>query len=48
MHDYSSNLEESIFISHIHGKASMWWDQLKNIKHIDEKRIPWKKFNKYL
>jgi hypothetical protein len=25
----------------------MWWDQLKQVKHIDEKRISWREFKKY-
>jgi hypothetical protein len=29
LHDYSSNLEARISIYHLQGKASIWWDQLK-------------------
>ena len=25
----------------------MWWDQLKQVEHINENRITWKKFKKY-
>jgi hypothetical protein len=25
----------------------MWWDQLKQVEHINESRITWKQFNKY-
>jgi hypothetical protein len=25
----------------------MWWDQLKQAKHLDEKRISWRKFKGY-
>jgi hypothetical protein len=25
----------------------MWWDQLKQSKHIDEKRISWRQFKEY-
>jgi hypothetical protein len=41
LHDYPSNVEEIIATYHIQGKASMWWDRLKNIKCIYEKRILW-------
>jgi hypothetical protein len=44
LHSYSSNLEAMISIYHLQGKASMWWDQLKQVKHINEKRISWRKF----
>jgi hypothetical protein len=25
----------------------MWWDQIVQVKNIDEKRITWRKFKKY-
>jgi hypothetical protein len=25
----------------------MWWDQLKQVEHVNESRITWKKFKKY-
>jgi hypothetical protein len=39
LHDYSSNAEARIAAYHLQRKASMWWDQLKQVKHFDEKRI---------
>jgi hypothetical protein len=47
LHDYPSNVEAKIATYHLQGKSSMWWDQLKQTKHIDEKRISWKQFKKY-
>jgi hypothetical protein len=41
LHDYPSHVEARIAVYHLQGKASMWWDQLKQVKHIDEKRISW-------
>jgi hypothetical protein len=29
LHNFSSNLEARIASYHLHGKAAMWWDQLK-------------------
>jgi hypothetical protein len=29
------------------GNMSMWWDQLKQVEHINENRITWKQFKKY-
>jgi hypothetical protein len=46
-HSYSSNLEAMIAIYHLHENTSMWWDQLKQVKHIDEKIISWNEFKKY-
>jgi hypothetical protein len=44
LHKYSSNLEARIDTYHLHGKTIMWWDQLKQVKHINERRITWKQF----
>jgi hypothetical protein len=46
LHNYSSNLEAKISTYHLHGKVSMWWDQLKQVEHINENRITWKQFKK--
>jgi hypothetical protein len=42
LHNYSLNLEKRISIYHLQGKTSMWWDQLKQFKNIDQMRISWK------
>jgi hypothetical protein len=42
LHNYSSNLEAIIATYHLHEKAAMWWDQPKQVEHINEKRITWK------
>jgi hypothetical protein len=47
LHNYSSNLEAKISTYHLHGKSAMWWDQLKQVEHINESRISWKNFKKY-
>jgi hypothetical protein len=47
LHNYSSQEEGRIAIYQLKGKASMWWDQLVQVKHIDEKKITWRQFKKY-
>jgi hypothetical protein len=47
LHNYSSNLEARISTYHLHGKDAMWWDQLKQVEHVDERRITWKQFKNY-
>jgi hypothetical protein len=46
LHNYSSNLEAKIATYHLQGKAAMWWDQLKQVEHVNESKITWKQFNK--
>ena len=48
LHDYSNNLEARIAIYNIQGKDSMWWEQLKKVKHINEKQIYWDEFSNYI
>jgi hypothetical protein len=47
MHKYSSNQEAKIATYHLHGKDVVWWDQLKQVEHVNESRITWKQFKKY-
>jgi hypothetical protein len=42
LHNYSSNLEARISTYHLHKKDAMWWDQLKQVEHVNESRITWK------
>jgi hypothetical protein len=39
LHNYSSWEEGRISIYWLEGKTSMWWDQLMQVQHIDEKNI---------
>jgi hypothetical protein len=31
----------------LNGRASMWWEDLRNVKGIREKELSWGKFEKY-
>jgi hypothetical protein len=47
LHDYPSRLETIISTYHLQGKETMWWDHLKKVKNLDEKRVSWRKFKGY-
>jgi hypothetical protein len=47
LHNYSSHAEGRIAIYQLKGKASMWWDQLVQVQHIEEKSVTWREFKKY-
>ena len=47
LHNYSSHAEDIISIYQLKEKASMWWDQLVQVKHIKEKSVTWREFKKY-
>ena len=41
-HDYSKNLKSQIAIFNLNGKASIWWEYLRNVKGFHEKELSWK------
>jgi hypothetical protein len=47
VHDYSENLKARIAIFNLNGKASIWWEDLRNVKGVHEKDLSWKQFEKY-
>jgi hypothetical protein len=47
VHDYK-NLKVQIAIFYLNGKASIWWEDIMNVKGIHEKDLSWKKIDKYL
>jgi hypothetical protein len=47
LHDYPSQVEVIIDTYHLQGKESMCWDQLKQVKNMNEKRILWRQFKGY-
>jgi hypothetical protein len=48
VHDYSEKLNTQIAIFNLNGKASIWWEEIRNLKGIHEKAFSWKQFDKYL
>jgi hypothetical protein len=48
VHDYSENLKSQITIFNLNGKASIWWEDLRNVKGIHEKELSWKQFENIL
>jgi hypothetical protein len=40
-------LKARIAIFNLNGKASIWWEDLRNVKGIHEKDLSWKQFEKY-
>jgi hypothetical protein len=47
LHDYPSWVESIIVTYYLQGKATMWWDRIKQAKNLDEKRISWRQFKGY-
>jgi hypothetical protein len=47
VHDYFENLKARISMFNLNGKASIWWEDLRNVKGVHEKDLTWKQFEKY-
>ena len=42
VHDYSGNMKARVAIFNMNGRASIWWEQLRQVKKINDKKIVWK------
>ena len=40
-------MKERVEIFNLNGRASIWWDHLRQVKKINERNIVWKRFKKY-
>ena len=40
-------MKARISIFNLNGRASIWWEHLRQVKKINERRIVWKQFKKY-
>jgi hypothetical protein len=41
------NLKARVATFNLNGKASIWWEDLKNVKGIHEEDLSWERFEKY-
>jgi hypothetical protein len=47
VHDFSENLKARVATFNLNGKASIWWEDIKNMKGVCEEDLSWKQFEKY-
>jgi hypothetical protein len=47
VHDFSENLKARVATFNLNGKASIWREDLKNMKGVREEDLSWKQFEKY-
>jgi hypothetical protein len=47
VHDSSENLKARLATFNLNGKASIWWEDLKNVKWIHEEDLSWEFFEKH-
>jgi hypothetical protein len=47
VHDFSENLKARVATFNLNGRASIWWEDLKNVKGVREEDLSWEQFEKY-
>ena len=47
IHDYIETEKARIVIYNINGRDEIWWEHIRKIKEISERRIIWNHFKKY-
>ena len=40
--DYSGNMKERVAIFNLNGRASIWWEHLRKVRNINDRKIVWK------
>ena len=48
LHDYSENMKAMITTFSLKGKVDIWWEDVKNVKGIDEDDLIWHAFESLL
>jgi hypothetical protein len=46
IHDFSENMKAQVATFNLNGKASIWWEDLKNVKGVHEEDLSWERFEK--
>ena len=41
-------MKARVSIFNMNGRASIWWEHFKEVKRINERKMKWKQFKKYL
>lgn len=47
VNNYSNMEKNELSIYHLNGRATIWWEHLKNMKDIGDMNIRWGKFKKF-
>jgi hypothetical protein len=47
IYNYSSELKERMAIYNLTEKEDIWWQDIKRVKNIKERKITWKTFKRY-
>ena len=44
IYDYTDKLKGHLAVYQLRGKATLWWEEIKTVRKIDEEHVTWKEF----
>ena len=47
IHDYIDIEKAKIVIYNLNGRVAIWWEHIRKIKEISERKISWSRFKRY-
>ena len=47
IYNYTDKLEAGLAVYQLRGKATLWWEEIKTVRKIDEEHVTWKEFQKH-
>ena len=47
LHDYSRNMKSRTTNFNIKGKSYIWWEDVKNVRDIQEEELTWSEFKRH-
>jgi len=48
LHDYLENMNARITTFNIKGNVNIWWEDVKNLRGIQEEELTWREFERLL
>lgn len=46
IYDHTNKLKARLAVYQLSGKATLWWEEIKTVRKIDEEHVTWKEFQK--
>lgn len=47
LYEYDHNLKGCLAIYQLQGKATLWWEEVKTVRGVNEQNVTWENFQKY-
>lgn len=47
IYEYTDKLKARIVVYQLRGEATLWWEEIKTVKKIDEEQVMWQEFHKH-